>query len=97
MILPGLIDSHVHIRDPGLTYKEDFSTGTSAAAAGGFTLLDMPNTIPPTNTAKHFKKRKIAEKKLLLILVFMQEQISEEIKEIANLNPLHLKYSWISG
>ncbi|MBF6613249.1 MAG: amidohydrolase family protein [Chloroflexi bacterium] len=42
--LPGLIDPHVHLRDPGATYKEDFLTGTRAAVAGGFTiLLDMPN------------------------------------------------------
>lgn len=42
--IPGLIDPHVHLRDPGATHKEDFSTGTQAALAGGFTmLLDMPN------------------------------------------------------
>src|SRR5437667_4220764 len=42
--LPGLIDPHVHLRDPGATHKEDFVTGTRAALAGGFTLvLDMPN------------------------------------------------------
>src|SRR5438552_14112138 len=42
--LPGLIDPHVHLRDPGATYKEDFTTGTCAALAGGFTMvLDMPN------------------------------------------------------
>ncbi|HEY0069616.1 MAG TPA: amidohydrolase family protein [Chloroflexia bacterium] len=42
--LPGLIDPHVHLRDPGATHKEDFTTGTQAALAGGFTmLLDMPN------------------------------------------------------
>ncbi|HUP27199.1 MAG TPA: amidohydrolase family protein [Chloroflexia bacterium] len=42
--LPGLIDPHVHLRDPGATHKEDFATGTRAAAAGGFTVvLDMPN------------------------------------------------------
>jgi carbamoyl-phosphate synthase/aspartate carbamoyltransferase/dihydroorotase len=42
--LPGLIDPHVHLRDPGATHKEDFDTGTRAALAGGFTVvLDMPN------------------------------------------------------
>src|SRR5437879_3078269 len=42
--LPGLIDPHVHLRDPGATHKEDFLTGTRAALAGGFTVvLDMPN------------------------------------------------------
>ncbi|MBL7201541.1 MAG: amidohydrolase family protein [Anaerolineae bacterium] len=46
--LPGLIDAHVHLRTPGQTHKEDLSTGTRAALAGGFThVLDMPNTTPP--------------------------------------------------
>jgi carbamoyl-phosphate synthase/aspartate carbamoyltransferase/dihydroorotase len=46
--LPGLIDPHVHLREPGATHKEDWDTGTSAALAGGFTLvLAMPNTRPP--------------------------------------------------
>src|SRR5258708_697929 len=46
--LPGLIDSHVHLREPGGTHKEDFSTGTAAALAGGITtVLAMPNTSPP--------------------------------------------------
>ncbi len=46
--LPGLIDPHVHLREPGATHKEDFDSGTSAALAGGFTLvLAMPNTKPP--------------------------------------------------
>lgn len=47
MIAPGLVDMHVHLRDPGLTYKEDIATGTAAAAAGGFTAVAcMPNTKP---------------------------------------------------
>lgn len=46
--LPGLIDPHVHFREPGATHKEDWDTGTSAALAGGFTMvLAMPNTNPP--------------------------------------------------
>src|SRR5579859_5741865 len=46
--LPGLIDSHVHLREPGASHKEDFSTGTAAALAGGITtVLAMPNTNPP--------------------------------------------------
>lgn len=45
--LPGLIDPHVHLRTPGQEYKEDFTTGTKAAIAGGFTtVLDMPNNQP---------------------------------------------------
>jgi len=46
--LPGLIDPHVHLRDPGDPHKEDFDSGTAAALAGGFTaVLAMPNTRPP--------------------------------------------------
>jgi len=46
--IPGLIDPHVHVREPGGIHKEDWSTGTSAALAGGFTtILAMPNTRPP--------------------------------------------------
>ncbi|MGW1766598.1 dihydroorotase [Streptomyces sp. NPDC002073] len=48
-VLPGLIDSHVHFRTPGLTHKEDWEHGSRAAVAGGFTtVIDMPNTLPPT-------------------------------------------------
>lgn len=48
MQLPGLIDPHVHLREPGASHKEDWDTGTAAALAGGFTtVLAMPNTRPP--------------------------------------------------
>jgi len=51
IILPAGIDIHVHFRDPGLTHKEDFSTGSMAAAYGGIScVFDMPNTIPQTTT-----------------------------------------------
>jgi dihydroorotase len=51
-VLPGAIDVHVHFRDPGYPDKEDFFTGTAAAACGGVTtVFDMPNTIPPTGAA----------------------------------------------
>ena len=50
-ILPGAIDSHVHFRDPGYSHKEDWRTGSAAAACGGVTtVFDMPNTKPPTGT-----------------------------------------------
>ena len=64
-VLPGLVDVHVHLRDMELAYKEDFATGTAAAAAGGFTtVLDMPNTVPPTDTPTRLhEKQTIAAKK----------------------------------
>ena len=52
-ILPGCIDTHCHFRDPGVTQKEDFITGTQAAIAGGVTtVFDMPNTNPSVLSAK---------------------------------------------
>ncbi len=52
-VLPGVIDTHAHHREPGYTHKEDIITGTSAAAAGGVTVsCAMPNVYPPPNTAK---------------------------------------------
>ena len=54
-LLPGVIDAHVHFREPGLTHKEDFGTGTRAAACGGVTtVFDMPNTDPPTMLPEDF-------------------------------------------
>ncbi len=51
LILPGCVDMHVHLRDPGLTEKDDFAHGTAAAAIGGVTtVVDMPNTKPPVTT-----------------------------------------------
>jgi len=63
--LPGLIDPHVHLRDPGATHKEDFDTGTAAALAGGFTcVLDMPNNQPPiTDAATLQAKQAVARAK----------------------------------
>ena len=53
---PGLIDMHVHLRDPGFTHKEDILTGTAAAAAGGFTAVaSMPNTKPVTDSPEVIK------------------------------------------
>ena len=55
MKLPGLVDIHVHLREPGQTHKEDFSSGTAAALSGGVTtVLAMPNTNPPLVDAKSF-------------------------------------------
>ncbi|MCU4651806.1 allantoinase AllB [Roseibacterium sp. SDUM158016] len=67
-LLPGCIDVHVHFREPGMTQKEDFGTGTAAAAAGGVTCaFDMPNTLPPTDSAARLaEKRAMAEEKALI-------------------------------
>lgn len=63
LVLPGLVDAHVHFREPGLTQKEDFDTGTRAALAGGVTTaMVMPTDEPWTATATLLeKKRRLAE------------------------------------
>ncbi len=51
LLLPGLIDPHVHFRTPGLEYKENWKTAAKASIKGGYTtVFDMPNTLPPTIT-----------------------------------------------
>jgi len=64
-VLPGAIDVHVHFRDPGYSHKEDFASGTAAAAFGGVTtVFDMPNTLPTIATAESLSaKHKIASEK----------------------------------
>ena len=53
IVAPGFIDLHVHLREPGQSYKETMATGTAAAAAGGFTsVCTMPNTVPVIDTAE---------------------------------------------
>lgn len=55
-VIPGLVDTHIHLRDPGFTHKEDFASGTRAAAIGGYTTVcDMPNVQPPTNTVERLR------------------------------------------
>jgi dihydroorotase len=82
-ILPGIIDGHVHFREPGLTYKEDFATGSTAAVCGGVTMvIDMPNTMPPTADAEKVKeKRKLLEEKSLvdfgLLGVIVQSNVGQ--------------------
>ena len=57
IVLPGLIDSHAHLREPGHTHKEDILHGTRAAAAGGFTtVIGMPNVSPPTTTVERYRE-----------------------------------------
>src|SRR3989339_1212426 len=67
VVLPGMIDCHVHCREPGLTQKEDFLTASKAAAAGGVTtMLDMPNTKPATTTVELLnQKRELAKKSIV--------------------------------
>jgi len=73
VILPGMVDMHVHLRDPGFPERENFESGTRAAAAGGVTtVVDMPNTVPATVTVEAFNQKKgIAERKSLVDFAFI--------------------------
>ena len=68
LIMPGIIDVHTHMREPGVTYKEDFETGSCACAkAGVTTFYDMPNTIPTTTTLGNLmEKKKLASEKSIV-------------------------------
>lgn len=58
-VIPGVVDVHCHMRDPGLSHKEDFTTGSMACARGGVTtFIDMPNTIPAVTTADILRDKK---------------------------------------
>lgn len=81
--IPGLIDAHVHLRDLQLAYKEDFYTGTCAAAAGGFTtILDMPNTVPPTNTTSNLRLKIDSAKNKIVVNVGFHAGPAEDPVEL---------------
>ena len=83
LVLPGLIDVHVHLRDEGKAYKEDFFTGTASAAAGGFTsVIDMPNNEPVTMSATTLRNRMTAAKKAILVDVGFRSEFPRNLEEI---------------
>ena len=87
-VLPGAIDVHVHFRDPGYPHKEDFASGTAAAAFGGVTtVFDMPNTIPPTGTPEILAaKHKMAAEKAHVdfgLYALLGEDTIEHVPELA--------------
>ncbi|MEU0913192.1 allantoinase AllB [Streptomyces althioticus] len=89
VLLPGLVDTHVHVNDPGRTEWEGFWTATRAAAAGGITtLVDMPlNSLPPTTTVGHLHvKRKTAADKAHIDVGFWGGALPGNV---ADLRPLH--------
>jgi dihydroorotase len=86
LVLPGLIDAHVHLRDEGKAYKEDFYTGTAAAAAGGITtVLDMPNNAPVTMNAEALKNRMQTAKKKVLVNVGFYSAFPKNLDEVASI------------
>lgn len=83
LTLPGLIDIHVHLRDPGQTHKEDFYTGTAAALAGGFTaVFDMPNNVTPITTRERLdEKITIAKTKAVCDIGFYFGSLGDNFEE----------------
>ena len=72
IVAPGLVDVHVHLREPGQTYKESIKTGTAAAAAGGFTsVVAMPNTVPVNDSVAKLEWMMDAERKACVKLFAM--------------------------
>ncbi len=89
LALPGLIDVHVHLRDLQLSYKEDFYTGTCAAAAGGFTtVLDMPNTVPATDSSIRLKEKYEHAKRKIVVNVGFHAGLTDKLEEIPKLAKL---------
>ncbi|GAA3788504.1 allantoinase AllB [Streptomyces chiangmaiensis] len=89
VLLPGLVDTHVHVDDPGRTEWEGFWTATRAAAAGGVTtLIDMPlNSIPPTTTVDHLRtKKEAAAGQAHVDVGFWGGALPDNVKD---LRPLH--------
>lgn len=83
LVLPGLIDVHVHLRDEGKAYKEDFFSGTAAAAAGGMTtVLDMPNNNPMTMSAETLRNRMKAAKEKIVVNVGFYSEFPKNLSEM---------------
>lgn len=88
LVMPGIIDVHTHMREPGITYKEDFTTGSRACAKAGITTFyDMPNTIPTTTTLENLlEKKKLAGEKSIVNFGFhfggSKNDNVEEIKKV---------------
>ncbi len=88
-VLPGVIDSHVHFREPGLTAKADIESESRAAAYGGVTsYFDMPNTKPQTTTLKDLgDKIRLAGEKSHVNYAFFIGATNDNIREITNVDP----------
>jgi len=84
--LPGMIDAHVHLRDLEFSYKETFETGTQAAAAGGCTtVLDMPNTRPPTTTSGRLGEKISQAEGRLYSNVAFQASLTTDLTELSRM------------
>ena len=87
IILPGVIDSQVHFREPGSEYKEDLQTGSMGAALGGVTsVFEMPNTYPPTSTVERLKdKFELAKDRMWVNYAFYAGATKENFSSLPEL------------
>jgi dihydroorotase len=95
VVIPGVIDTHVHAREPGYTYKEDFETASTAAATGGITMfMDMPNTDPVPNTLERYlEHRELAEAKSIIDFNHWgMPTVLSEIPKIAEAGAIGFKF-----
>ena len=90
ILIPGVIDTHVHFREPGLTHKADIFNETTAAVAGGVTsFMDMPNTLPQTVTLHDLEnKYLLGAEHSLINYSFYLGATNENRDEIAGIDPL---------
>jgi len=88
-LIPGIIDEHVHFREPGLTQKADIDTESRAAVAGGVTsFMDMPNTVPQTVSQELLQQKfDLAAEKSLANYSFYIGATNDNLAEIAKINP----------
>ncbi|MFF2186778.1 allantoinase AllB [Streptomyces sp. NPDC058155] len=89
VVLPGLVDTHVHVNDPGRAEWEGFWTATRAAASGGITtLIDMPlNSLPPTTTTAHLRiKREVASRKAHIDIGFWGGALPDNVEDLKSLH-----------
>lgn len=89
VVLPGLVDTHVHVNDPGRAEWEGFWTATRAAASGGITtLIDMPlNSLPPTTTTAHLRiKREVASRKAHIDVGFWGGALPDNVEDLKSLH-----------
>ncbi|HWK97425.1 MAG TPA: dihydroorotase family protein [Pseudolabrys sp.] len=86
LVLPGLVDAHVHFRDPGLTHKEDFASGSRAAALGGVTtVMVQPTDNPVTTTVEHFIAKKESAEGSCAVDFALQAALGPDLSHVAAL------------
>ena len=90
IVLPGIIDTQVHFREPGSTDVEDLASGSKAAVLGGITsVFEMPNTIPPTSNQTEFnKKLNLAKNRMFCNYAFYFGATPQNIDDLKKLNDL---------